>query len=123
MVGQYALAKEDFANILKQRENNVAALKGLAECCYKLGLEHASVQLLARARDDFQEAVDSVTKAIIVKDEYLCVWKILGDICYNVAALPEKYSYLNVIPGLIQSDSKDDSVLIKKKDIIFLATR
>ncbi|XP_014213900.1 tetratricopeptide repeat protein 37-like [Copidosoma floridanum] len=123
LVGQFALAKIDFANILEDNKNNVAALKGLAECCYKLGTENAAAQLLARARDDFQEAVDNLTKAIMQKSDFLCIWKMLGNVCYNVAALPEKYCFLDVVPGLIQSDSQDDYALIKRKDIFLLAIR
>ena len=98
-------------------------MKGLAESCLKLGIEHAAAQLLARARDDFQEAIDSLTKALTQKSNFICNWKLLGDVCYNSALLPEKYCFLNVTPGLILSSSQEDKVVIKRKDIFLLSIR
>ena len=63
--------------------------------------KNAAAQLLAHARDDFQEAIDSSTKAITEESNFICNWKLLGDVCYNSALLPEKYCFLNVTPGLI----------------------
>ncbi|NP_001153421.1 tetratricopeptide repeat domain 37 isoform X1 [Nasonia vitripennis] len=123
LVGEKALAKEDFLKILEKNERNVTALKGLAECCLRLGQDYAKAQLLARARENFQEAVDNATIAIKEKSTFLCNWKLLGDICYNVAALPEKYCYLTVVPELVQSDSKNFNITITQKDILLLASR
>lgn len=110
-MGQYALAKDDYLKILEQSQGNVLALKGLAESCFKLGKQHAKAQLLARARDDFQEAADSVTKAIVQRNDFLCNWKVLGDVCYSVAILPEKYCYLDVVPGLVQLNSQCNEMI------------
>jgi hypothetical protein len=101
----------------------VAALKSLAECCFKIGKQHTEAQLLSRARDDFQEAVDSITKCIKQKNDFLCSWKLLGDICCAITTLPHKYCFLNVIPELIQSDSQDKNILITQKELFLLATR
>ncbi|XP_011495670.1 PREDICTED: tetratricopeptide repeat protein 37 [Ceratosolen solmsi marchali] len=123
LIGQYDLAKSAFLNILEHHEHNVAALKGLAECYFKIGKEHALAQRLARARDDFQEAVDSITKCIMQRSDFLCNWKLLGDICCYITTLPEKYCFLNVISELIQSDTQEKTVLIERKELFSLATR
>lgn len=123
MVGQPALAKTDFTNILEKSENNIAALKGLAECCFKLGREHAKEQLLARARDDFQEAVDYLTIALEQKSNFLSIWRLLGAVCFNLSLLPDKYCSLKVIPNLIQSDVKEDHVTLIKKEVLSLSIR
>ncbi|XP_058800397.1 tetratricopeptide repeat protein 37 [Phymastichus coffea] len=123
MIGQYASAKTDYISILEKSKDNVAVFKGLAECCFKLGKDHANQQLLARARDDFQEAVDFSTKALIQKSNFLSNWKLLGDICFTSSLLPEKYCFLKVISDLIQSDVKENYVILTKKDILLLSSR
>lgn len=122
LVGQYKLGKEDFKVILQKNERNVSALKGLAECCFEIGKQNAAAQLLARARDDFQDAVDNLTKAIMYQSNFLCNWKLLADVCHNIAQLPIKYCFLNIVPSLIQSDSKEH-VKITLVEILLLSIR
>ncbi|KAJ8681556.1 hypothetical protein QAD02_017348 [Eretmocerus hayati] len=122
LVGQLASARADFSSILLKSEDNVVALKGLAESCFKLGKEHFASQLLARARDDFQESLDSLTKVILLKKDLLCIWKLLGDVFYHVAILPKKYCYLLVVPELMSSESREN-MTVAQTEIFLLSIR
>ena len=123
MLGDYVEAKKEFESIVLVQKHSVAAFKGIAECCINIGKKNASAQLLARARDNFQEAVENLTQAIIEKSDLSCSWKLLGDVCYNVSLLPEKYCFLDVNPGLIETDSKESKVKITLKEILSIAIR
>ena len=122
MVGEYTDAKKEFEKVLENHSKSVPALKGIAECCFNIGKSNVSKQLLARARDDFQESLDFITKAIIEESEFSCNWKLLGDILYNTSMLPEKYCYINVIPGLMESESQDN-IKIVLSEILKLGVR
>ncbi|KAL7288696.1 hypothetical protein TKK_0017421 [Trichogramma kaykai] len=123
LIGDLKSAKTKFREIISLNKTNPSALKGLAESCFKLGKEHASAQLLARARDDYQDAIDSLIQAVELKKPYMCIWKLLGDICYNVVELPEKYCYLNGIPSMLQYDPENAKNVIHRKEIFLLSIK
>ncbi|XP_043287531.1 tetratricopeptide repeat protein 37 [Venturia canescens] len=123
VLGQHDEAKEDFGNVLSQEPRYIPALKGLAETCLGLAKGNARQQLLGRARRNAQKAADSLTDAIVENSELSCIWKLLGDACYSVAVLPDKYCYLAITPGLVKSDSKDDQIIIRKTQLFVLASR
>lgn len=102
----------------------VPALKGLAETCLAMAGDYETRQLLGRARDNIQSAIDSLTKAAMERSDLACIWKLLGDSCYKTARLPDKYCHLNVNPGLMKLEASEESTLkIERRDLLVLATR
>ena len=98
-------------------------MKGLAETCLGLAKENAVQQLLGRSQRHAQQAADSLTDVIVENSELSCIWKLLGDTCHTVAILPDKYSFLKVAPGLLKSDSQEEYIVIRKKELFVLASR
>ncbi|XP_033324509.2 superkiller complex protein 3 [Megalopta genalis] len=120
---QYTDAKKDFEEILLMKPQYVPALKGLAEVCIALAKESFSEQFLGRVNDYLQQAVNNLSLAIIERNDLSCLWKLLGDVSYKVALLPEKYSYLNVPSKLVKNDDSDGVVCLKRRDLFLLSTR
>lgn len=117
-------SKEVFQSILEKMGHYVPALKGLAETCLAMASEYETWQLLGRARDNIQSAIESLTKAAMERSDLACIWKLLGDACYRTARLPDKYCYLDINPGLMKLESSEESTLkIERKDLLVLATR
>lgn len=123
IIGQYNEAKNDFEHILIYESHYIPALKGLAETCLALAKEYTAKQFLGRANDCLQQAMNSLIIAIKERKDTSCIWKLLGDICYRVAILPEKYSYLKVSSILIKYEDIENIVLLKKQDMFSLSIR
>ncbi|EZA59238.1 Tetratricopeptide repeat protein [Ooceraea biroi] len=123
LIGQHKEAREDFENILENDKQYIPALKGLAQACLGLARENISRQLLCRGRDNLQRAADSLTDAVMIRSDLSCNWKLLGDVCYKVATMPEKYRYLRVKPILMKRDSAENYVSIKGDEILMLSAR
>lgn len=123
-LGNYVGSKEVFQSILEKMGHYVPALKGLAETCLRMATEYETRQLLGRARDNIQSAVDSLTKAAMERSDLACIWKLLGNACYKTARLPDKYCYLDVNPGLMKQEASEEPTLkIQRRDLLVLATR
>ncbi|XP_076648879.1 superkiller complex protein 3 [Halictus rubicundus] len=120
---QYTDAKHDFEEILLIKPQYVSALKGLAEVCIALAKESATKQFLGRVNDYLQQALNNLSIAIAERNDMSCLWKLLGDVCYKVALLPEKYNFLNVPSKLIKNDDSEGVVCLKRRDLFLLATR
>ncbi|CAL7935447.1 unnamed protein product [Xylocopa violacea] len=123
IVGQYSEAKEDFQCILKDESCYIPALKGLAESCLAIAKEHIANQFLGRGKNYLQQALDSLTAAIKERKDISCIWKLLGDVCFRVAMLPEKYKYLNVSSILLKHNDIESVILVKQQDIFSLSAR
>lgn len=123
IIGQYNEAKNDFEHILIYESRYIPALKGLAETCLALAKEYTAKQFLGRANDCLQQAMNSLIVAIKERKDTSCIWKLLGDICYRVAILPEKYSYLKVSSILIKYEDIENIILLKKQDMFSLSIR
>ncbi|XP_017884078.1 tetratricopeptide repeat protein 37 [Ceratina calcarata] len=123
IVGQYDEAKKDFESILSTEPGYIPALKGLAETCLALAKVYTNRKLLGRANDYLQQAINSLTAAIKERKDISCIWKLLGDVCYRGATLPEKYSHLNVSSTLIKYKDTESIALLKRQDMFSLATR
>ncbi|KZC12335.1 PREDICTED: tetratricopeptide repeat protein 37 [Dufourea novaeangliae] len=122
MLEQYADAKKDFEEILNELRY-VPVLKGLAEACIALAKESTVKQFLGRANDYFQQAINNLSLAIVERNNMSCLWKLLGDVCYKVALMPDKYSYLNIPSKLVGSNDTEGVVLMKKTELSLLSTR
>ena len=123
IIGQYNEAKKDFEQILINKSCYIPALKGLAETCLALAKDYTAKQLLGRVNDYLQQAMDSLTVAIKERKDISCLWKLLGDVCYRVAMLPDKYSHLKVSSILIKYENVEHIVLLKRIDMFSLSAR
>jgi len=123
LIGQYNEAKEDFENILENDKQYILALKGLAEACLGLAKENITKQFLCRARENLQQAADSLTDAVMIRNDLSCNWKLLGDVCYRTVTLTEKYCYLKIKPILMNCNSTEHYVKIKRDEVLTLAIR
>ncbi|XP_046833328.1 tetratricopeptide repeat protein 37 [Vespa crabro] len=123
IIGEFEEAKEDFKKILSNESHYIPALKGLAETCLSLATKNISHQFLGRARDNLQQAIECLTDAVLNNSKLSCIWKLLGDVCYRSAVMSEKYSYLQVMPFLINRKSTEKYIIIKRVDLFLLSTR
>ncbi|XP_050460410.1 tetratricopeptide repeat protein 37 isoform X1 [Cataglyphis hispanica] len=123
LIGQHKEAKEDFENILENDKQYILALKGLAQACLGLARENITKQFLCRARENLQQAADNLTDAIMIRSDLSCNWKLLGDVCFRTAGMPEKYCFLRVKPILMKSDSIEEHMSIRGNEILRLSIR
>jgi len=123
LIGQHKEAKEDFENILENDKKYILALKGLAQACLGLAKENMAKHFLCRARENLQQAVDNLTEAIMIRSDLSCNWKLLGDVCFRTAGLPEKYCYLRVKSILMKCDSAEEYMKIRGNEILTLSIR
>lgn len=123
LIGQHVEAKEDFESILQNDEQYIPALKGLAQACLGLARENISRQCLGRAREYLQQAADTLTDAIMIRSDLSCNWKLLGDVCYRMANMPQKYCRLNVKPILVKHESTEKYIKIKEDEVLALSIR
>jgi len=108
---------------LKNDNQYVPALKGLSQACLGLAKENISKQFLCRARDNLQQAGDNLTDVVMIRPDLSCNWKLLGDVCYKIATMPEKYCYFIVKPILMKCDNTEDYMKIKGDEILMLSAR
>ncbi|KYM94057.1 PREDICTED: tetratricopeptide repeat protein 37 isoform X2 [Cyphomyrmex costatus] len=123
LISQHKEAKEDFESILQNDKQHILALKGLAQACLGLARQNIEKQFLCRARENLQQAADNLINAIMIRSDLLCNWKLLGDVCYRIITLPEKYCYLRIKSVLMKCDSTEEYVNIKEDEILTLSIR
>lgn len=95
----------------------------MAETCLALAKDYTAKQFLGRANDCLQRAMDSLIVALKEHKNMSCIWKLLGDVCYRVATLPEKYSYLKVPAILTTHGDIEHIVLFKRPELFSLTAR
>ncbi|OAD55841.1 Tetratricopeptide repeat protein 37 [Eufriesea mexicana] len=122
-IGQYDNAKEDFEHILADDSHYIPALKGLAEVCFALANYYTAKQLFGHANGYLQKAMDSLATAIKVRRDVSCVWKLLGNVYYKAATLPEKYSYLNISSIPVHHENIGNIALIKQRSMFALSIK
>lgn len=123
LIGQHKEAKEDFESILENDKQSILALKGLAQACLGLARENITKQFLCRARENLQQAADNLTDAIMIRSDLSCNWKLLGDVCFRTASMPERYCYLRVKPILMKYDDTEKYMRIRGNEILMLSIR
>ncbi|XP_063995924.1 superkiller complex protein 3 [Diachasmimorpha longicaudata] len=123
VLGRHIEAKEAFLQVLSQEQRYIPALKGLAETCLGLAREHSKAQLLGRALINIQQAVDSLTDAVVEKSNLSCIWKLLGDACYMVANFPDKFCSLAVAGKFFKTDCTETKVHIGRAELFSLSAR
>lgn len=108
---------------MQNDKQHILALKGLAQACLGLARENIAKHFLCRARENLQQAADNLIDAIMIRSDLLCNWKLLGDICYRMITIPEKYCYLRIKSVLMKGDNAEEYVNIKGDEILMLSIR
>lgn len=116
-LGIYNEANEEFKEILLNNEQYLPALKGLSETCICQAWECYRDQRLGTARDHAQSALKHLTLAVKERNNFSCLWKLIGDACLFVTNLPEKYCCLFVTDTLMEGKR-----IIEREDLFALAT-
>lgn len=64
-------------------------------------------------------------RALEMKKNFICLWKLLGDACVLISKLPEKYCHLTIPSWLCSKSEDNDSndVALKCVDILELGVR
>lgn len=57
------------------------------------------------------------------RNDLSCVWKLLGDACYKLAIMPDKYCNMKVKSILMKSDTVDEYTVLDRKDLFTLSSR
>lgn len=99
----------EFRQLVRENPHSLPALKGLCEINLFLARDYSRKRLLGLTRDRLQEAVLAITRAVEVKPEYSCFWKLLGDALTLAGQLPSLWSYLKV-PQVLRSEDQDSRV-------------
>ncbi|XP_046485171.1 superkiller complex protein 3 isoform X1 [Neodiprion pinetum] len=123
ILSQFIEAKKDFEQVLLSEQSYIPALKGLAETLLGLSKEYACKQLLGRSRENAELAADYLTTAITENSGISCIWKLLGDACYQIATLPKKYCFMKITAGLVKSQTQEQHVTIERADIFSLSIK
>ncbi|XP_039441713.1 tetratricopeptide repeat protein 37 [Culex pipiens pallens] len=111
-----------FEELLSTNEKYFPAVKGIAEsyaglCYYRLGQ-----RLVGKARDHAQSAVDYVTRAIKLKPNFVCLWKLLANVLDTVAEFPRPRSHL-LIEGGLAGVAHRKNALLEGEKLFELASR
>lgn len=111
-----------FEELLSTNEKYFPAVKGIAEsyaglCYYRLGQ-----RLVGKARDHAQSAVDYVTRAIKLKPNFVCLWKLLANVLDTVAEFPRPRSHL-LIEGGLAGVAHRKNALVEGEKLFELASR
>ncbi|CAG9862355.1 unnamed protein product [Phyllotreta striolata] len=101
----YDEARCEFMEILSKNERYIPALKGLAETSLNQAWECYRAQRLGTARDHAQSAIDNLIVAVKERNNFSCLWKLIGDTCLFVTNLPEKHRHLSITEALMEGKS------------------
>ncbi|CAH0550739.1 unnamed protein product [Brassicogethes aeneus] len=123
ILGEYAEAREEFSEILKVNQNDVLALKGLAETCMCQARHCLKEQRLGTARSHAQYASEKITQAIKKNYGLVSLWKLLAESCQFVAKLPEKHSILSISKFIYEEGKSEGNVFLETTELFKFALR
>ncbi|XP_062562962.1 tetratricopeptide repeat protein 37 isoform X2 [Armigeres subalbatus] len=123
-------------NILKQHQDSIPlfeellvangkyfpALKGLAEAHSGLCYHCIGNRIIGRSRDHAQRCVDYLTRAIKIKPNFVCLWKMLGNMLSTVAEFPNSRSQL-FVEGSLAGVPHRRQALLEGEKLYELASR
>ncbi|XP_067087344.1 superkiller complex protein 3 [Osmerus mordax] len=96
-LGKFKEAAAEYSQIVS-REDYVPALKGLGECLLSLSKGLMEDYRDGGAIDLIQKAILHLFKAVQLRPDLSCLWKILGDVCTTVSAVSLKRAHV-LVPG------------------------
>ncbi|ELT99404.1 hypothetical protein CAPTEDRAFT_188519 [Capitella teleta] len=121
-LGQYEAAIVDYGSILDLDSTHVPALKGCGETHVLLAADALGESMQGRAVNHCQLAIALLTRAATKRPDLSCVWKLLGDACGMLHALPAELVKLQVPNALLSSETQGHSVL-GQRELLALAVR
>ncbi|XP_062310352.1 superkiller complex protein 3 [Osmerus eperlanus] len=96
-LGNFKEAAAEYSQIVS-REDYVPALKGLGECLLSLSKGLMEDYRDGGAIDLIQKAILHLFKAVQLRPDLSCLWKILGDVCTTVSAVSLNRAHV-LVPG------------------------
>nr|XP_029718671.1 tetratricopeptide repeat protein 37 isoform X2 [Aedes albopictus] len=111
-----------FEGLLTSNDKYFPALKGLADAHSGLCYHYLGSRLLGRSREHAQKCVDYLTRAIKIKPNFVCLWKMLGNMLDTVAEFPSPRSQLS-IEGSLAGVTHRRQALLEGEKLYELASR
>ncbi|XP_071964679.1 tetratricopeptide repeat protein 37-like [Antedon mediterranea] len=117
-VGQYSEAVSDYKLVLTRQEGYVPALKGLGETYLLLAKDSLVEFLNLKAVDYVANSITALNKAIMLRPDLSCLWKLLGDACTILHVL----DLVSIkIPAVLTNVTSDSSTLVDVGKFALLA--
>ncbi|NP_001086571.1 tetratricopeptide repeat protein 37 [Xenopus laevis] len=121
ILGTYKEAVNEYQQILMKSGEYVPALKGLGECHLMLAKSALSDFLDLKAVDAIEKAIEFLARAIRLRPDLLCLWKLLGDACTCIYAVTHSSVKVNVLGILLGND--EEQQLLNKPEVLALGGR
>ncbi|XP_039276622.1 tetratricopeptide repeat protein 37 isoform X2 [Nilaparvata lugens] len=119
-------SRKEFKQLAEDSPKNILVLKGLAEACLGLAKQHHFRRQLGLARDSLEEAIITLSSALIERRDLSCLWKLMGDVLIQASLLPKSWSFLHVPVWIHKKDiniDKEEKILLKGLALCELSTR
>ncbi|KAG0413221.1 hypothetical protein HPB47_009639 [Ixodes persulcatus] len=107
--GQHKDAATDFASVLRVDPDYVPALKGLVEAHLALARQYLEQGLCGLGLDHCQAAVDAAARAVALRGQLVCLWKLLADTCVLPSLLGVGWATLRLPDSQLDGVARDDS--------------
>lgn len=118
----YKEAIEAYEDLLKDDSDHVPTLKGLADAHMGMANQCLEQRLLGRAKAHAGDAVRHLIRAIQIRNNYICLWRLLGEAFDFVAAMAMSKASLT-IPGSLANKTDMEEVEISGDELYELASR
>ncbi|XP_055367212.1 tetratricopeptide repeat protein 37 isoform X2 [Betta splendens] len=99
ILGKFKEAVTEYLQITAQQDY-VPALKGLGECQLSLAKGLMEDCRDGGAIDLIQQAIQNLYRAVLLRPDLSCLWKLLGDACTTVSAVSPNRAQI-LVPGLL----------------------
>ncbi|CAB1319387.1 unnamed protein product [Coregonus sp. 'balchen'] len=121
-LGKFKEAAAEYLQIIAQ-EDYVPALKGLGECLLSLARGLMEDYRDGGAIDLIQQAIQYLFRAVELRPDLSCLWKLLGDACTSVSTVAPSRARV-VVPGLLaQLQPPDQGHLLNQGHILRVGER
>ncbi|XP_061584934.1 tetratricopeptide repeat protein 37 [Cololabis saira] len=121
-LGKFKEAVAEYLQITAQRDY-VPALKGLGECQLSLAKCLQEDCRDGGAIDLIQQAIQNLFRAVQLRPDLSCLWKLLGDACTAVSKVSPKRAQVLVPAFLVGSDSNTQGHLLNKAETLKVGER
>ncbi|GAB1298393.1 Tetratricopeptide repeat domain 37 [Apodemus speciosus] len=121
ILGRYSEAIAQYQLILKKKEDYVPALKGLGECHLMLGKASLVDFLDGKAVDYVGKALGYLTRALQLRADVSCLWKLAGDACTCLHPVSPSKVHVPVLGALL--GQQEGQGVLKKDELLHLGGR
>ena len=106
MLRLYKEAIVSYEELLADRPNYLPAVKGIADAHLGFAYQFFDQQLLGRCKHHAEQAVEHLISAIQIRNNLICLWRLLAKNFELIASLPSSKAELR-IPGSLANESAD----------------